>query len=221
MWKCKHCDVEFNDFSVSQKANHSRWCKSNPRRYSYSYNRNSKNALLAMLEAKKNSGYTNQYSKARRLGGEIPIPPFKGKPSPRRGIKHSEETRKKISDAARASGHRRLKKNTIKYLTKEGNEVLLDSTWEFYLASKLDQLGIKWTRPDPLVWIDKIGKHRHYFPDFHLEKLNLYLDPKNPAAYESQKEKIACLESQMTNLVILKSIQEIDDFLIAISTTKE
>ena len=50
---------------------------------------------------------------------------------------------------------------------------------------------------------------------------DLYLDPKNPAAYESQKEKIACLESQMTNLVILKSIQEIDDFLIAISTTKE
>lgn len=32
MWKCKHCNKKFEYESVSQKANHSRWCDKNPNR---------------------------------------------------------------------------------------------------------------------------------------------------------------------------------------------
>jgi len=32
MWKCKHCKKLFADLSTSAKANHSRWCKDNPKR---------------------------------------------------------------------------------------------------------------------------------------------------------------------------------------------
>ena len=32
MWKCKHCNKEFNSLTLSEKANHSRWCTSNPNR---------------------------------------------------------------------------------------------------------------------------------------------------------------------------------------------
>jgi len=32
MWKCKHCEKEFNFNTSSEKANHSRWCKNNPKR---------------------------------------------------------------------------------------------------------------------------------------------------------------------------------------------
>jgi len=32
MWKCKHCHNEFVFETTSQKANHSRWCESNPKR---------------------------------------------------------------------------------------------------------------------------------------------------------------------------------------------
>lgn len=32
MWKCKHCNVEFNFTRTTEKANHSRHCKDNPKR---------------------------------------------------------------------------------------------------------------------------------------------------------------------------------------------
>lgn len=32
MWKCKHCNQEFDFKSTSEKANHSRWCDKNPKR---------------------------------------------------------------------------------------------------------------------------------------------------------------------------------------------
>lgn len=31
MWNCKHCSKEFEFSTTSQKANHSRWCPSNPK----------------------------------------------------------------------------------------------------------------------------------------------------------------------------------------------
>ena len=32
MWKCKHCELEFDFNTTSDKANHSRWCEHNPKR---------------------------------------------------------------------------------------------------------------------------------------------------------------------------------------------
>ena len=32
MWKCKHCNEEFDFKTTSEKANHSRWCNKNPER---------------------------------------------------------------------------------------------------------------------------------------------------------------------------------------------
>ena len=32
MWNCKHCKKEFDFDTTSEKANHSRWCASNPKR---------------------------------------------------------------------------------------------------------------------------------------------------------------------------------------------
>jgi hypothetical protein len=32
MWKCKHCNQEFNYERTTEKGNHSRHCKSNPKR---------------------------------------------------------------------------------------------------------------------------------------------------------------------------------------------
>jgi hypothetical protein len=33
MWKCKHCQSQFEFKSISERANHSRWCFSNPKRF--------------------------------------------------------------------------------------------------------------------------------------------------------------------------------------------
>jgi very-short-patch-repair endonuclease len=34
-WKCKHCNLDFDNFSTSQKAAHSHWCDLNPRKLEY------------------------------------------------------------------------------------------------------------------------------------------------------------------------------------------
>ena len=62
--------------------------------------------------------------------------------------------------------------------------ITLDSSWELELAKRLDDLNIKWNRPDPLKWKDSNGLEHNYFPDFYLVDHNLYLDPKNPGAYK-------------------------------------
>lgn len=92
---------------------------------------------------------------------------------------------------------------------------MLDSTWELLLAKKLDAENIIWVRPGPIDWVDTDGLTHHYFPDFYLPEHDLYLDPKNPKAYEVQYKKIEQLKTQLTNLVILCSISEIENFTVS------
>ena len=92
------------------------------------------------------------------------------------------------------------------------NGVKMDSSWELALAKRLDDLGVKWIRPTPVKWVDGNGLTHNYFPDFFLPDFDLYLDPKNPYAVEVQKDKIAILKKQLTNLVILYTIEEINKF---------
>ncbi len=50
----------------------------------------------------------------------------RGKP----GLKHTEETKLKLSKIGRESKHRRLVKSTRFYTMKNGESILLDSSWE-------------------------------------------------------------------------------------------
>lgn len=80
------------------------------------------------------------------------------------------------------------------------NGVELDSKWEVDIAILLDELNIKWTRPEPIEWIDCVNKKRRYFPDFYLPEYNIYLDPKNPILMERHKEKLNIVSKQI-NLI--------------------
>jgi len=56
-------------------------------------------AWLVAMAAKKDKGTNrNQYTKAKELGLAVPNNPWKGKVGARKGKKHSEETKKKISE---------------------------------------------------------------------------------------------------------------------------
>lgn len=204
---CKHCNQEFDlgDKPFGWMANHSRWCDENPKRKEYVSN--SGNAVKAMIQAKKDGKPCNQFDKARQLGLEIPPGTMLGKPGSFKDKTHSETTKKIISEKALASDHRRLKKGTVWY-----KGVLLDSSWELAMAERLDELQIKWIRPDPIKWVDREGKTRHYFPDFYLPEQDLFLDPKNPQAYKVQKSKIDCLKKQLTNLIIISNIEDIKNW---------
>lgn len=76
------------------------------------------------------------------------------------------------------------------YNSHQGKEVLLDSSWEAKVASVLDQKSLRWSRPDPIKWIDSKNKAHLYWPDFYLIDYNIYLDPKNPYCMSLDTEKL-------------------------------
>ena len=95
-------------------------------------------------------------------------PGFKGK-------KHTRESREKISKALSVNN----KGGRCKWYDVSGQKV--QGTWERDIATKLDELHIKWTKlktnKDTLRYeLDK--KLRSYTPDFYLEEYNLFLEIK-------------------------------------------
>lgn len=193
MWKCKHCEEEFDFIKSGDKANHSRWCKSNPNR--------SVDFLKKARESIRRTG--NQFTKAREEGrileSALKGTTYKGRP-------HTEESKNKMSKKALSSKHRRLRRNILMY-----NGIMLDSSWELEMAKRLDELNIKWERPGPLPYtVD--GKVHNYFPDFYLPERGIYLDPKNTHAYNVQKNKIEIL-SKIYPITFLTRIEDIRSFI--------
>lgn len=205
---CNHCGANWNALNIltaSEKANHSRWCKENPKYDQYISDLRKKDLTSLMNAGKKKTGNLNQYV-AAKLRGEVYESSLKG----RKNLNwkpHTDETKEILRQKALASNHRRLRKGMITY-----KGIWLDSSWEYELAKRLDELEIKWERPDPLVWIDKKGDRHNYFPDFYLFDYDLFLDPKNPAAYENQKEKIEILKKTYLNIRFITSLNECVNF---------
>lgn len=201
--KCKYCGTTFEtkDKSAGWVANHVRWCHLNPKRKEYASNlsqRARQKAISPEAREKANEKIKKLWKEGRY--SNVKHNHFLGK-------KHSQETKDIMSKKARASKHRRLRRKMIEY-----NGVLLDSTWEYELAKRLDEKNIKWIRPDPIKWIDDNGLDHNYFPDFYLVDYDLYIDPKNKHAYKVQKDKIKILLTQIKNLVILTSLDECKGF---------
>lgn len=202
MWICKHCSKEFHGLTSSETANHSRWCNLNPKRSSY-------NKDLSKARAAK-TNFLNQYSYGAKCSDET----RKKISESSKGRTHTEETKELLRQKALASKHRRILRSTREYLQKDGNVVLLDSSWEEALAIRLDELNIQWIRPDSVNWVDNNGKSHNYFPDFYLVDYDLYLDPKNDQVYKISTEKIAKVLEILPNLKILRSLEECKNFNI-------
>lgn len=214
---CIHCGVSYDGMSLNEKGNHTRWCDKNPK------------ILENKLKQSENVGHyltSPEYAEKREEAKGRNIAGIKkawkdGKydlvdfGSAFRGRTHTEETKKKIQEKALASSHRRLVKSTRPFTQKDGTIILLDSSWEEALAKRLDSLDIVWIRPkEPIKWIDKKKAERNYFPDFYLPDHNLYLDPKNPAAFAQQAEKVKWLTHNLSNLIFIKTLQECHNFSI-------
>ena len=198
---CKYCKQSFDVLSKPKgfMANHTRWCDSNPKRSEYisslSKNRDNNNPKIIQ---KRKEGLKRAHADGKFDYSKRDF--FKGN-------KHTEETKKKISEKGRLSPHRRLRRNIIEY-----NGIKLDSSWELILAKRLDELKIKWIRPEPLQWFDEEGKLHHYFPDFYLEDYDIFLDPKNPHAIKVQQNKLTLLLKQYNNIIIINSVESCENF---------
>lgn len=205
MKKCKWCEVSFdtNDKPNGWMANHTRWCDKNPNREKY---------LKKLSEVRSN--FINEetrekmkkgVSEAHKRGAYSHVDFGKSF----RGKSHKKETIEIIRQKALSSNHRRLRKGTVEYFG-----VLLDSSWELALAIRLDELKIKWVRPKPIKWVDENNLEHNYFPDFYLTDYDVFLDPKNPAAYQNQIEKIEKLKKTIPNLIFIQSLNECKNFRI-------
>ena len=198
---CKHCQQRFDtsDKPAGWMANHSRWCSNNPKRNVYSKD------LAKARASKTQEGRRVAAEKIKKLHEEGRYDHLNHKTF--LGKKHTEESKKKISEGALKSTHRRLRKGVVFY-----KGVMLDSSWELALAKRLDELQINWIRPEPIQWVDEKSICHNYFADFYLPDYDLYLDPKNPHAIKVQKQKLECLLKQHTNIRILSSLDECNNF---------
>jgi hypothetical protein len=193
---CKHCNKRFPKEKI---GSHTRWCDLNPKRNEYI------EKLRFARSAIKNP--QNQYTKAKSQGNQI-VSKLKGRTGTYwLGKTHSKKTKQILSQKALASKHRRLKKGVVEY-----KGILLDSSWELELAKRLDELQVKWTRPEPMPWVDDQGVTHNYFPDFYLPEYDLFLDPKNSHAIKVQKKKLDCILTQYKNIVIIDSLEKCKTF---------
>lgn len=212
MANCRWCNIDLS--TTRSPPNHTRWCTFNPKVISGEH-KNHLNYARASISVESRLA-ANEKIKKKHAAGD-----YKG--SRERGHKtrklkgnagHTEETKKKLSELALRSKHRRVQKSTRPYTRKDGTVVLLDSSWEEALARRLDDLLIDWIRPSPLEWVDCGGKTHNYFPDFYLTKFDVYLDPKNPEVFRRSAEKITVLVSTYSNIRFLKTLEECKNFSI-------
>lgn len=191
---CMHCKKEFNKKDI---ANHSRWCDINPKRSQYNKD------LSKARSAKKN--FNNQYT----YGAVVSKETKEKLRLASTGKKHTKETKQLLKEKALASPHRRLRKGVVEY-----KGMLLDSSWELELAKRLDELEIKWIRPNPIPWVDKEGISHNYFADFYLPEYDRYLDPKNKHTIKVQEKKLKILLTQYSNIDIIDSLDGCKNFSI-------
>lgn len=195
--QCPHCNTDLPEKKT--RANHIRWCHSNPSRLKYSNNLDFARSNITTESKAKRSLSIRQLHKNGTYK-HIDRSYMKGR-------KHTTETKQKISEQALKSNHQRKCKSSHSYTDKHGRKFIFDSSWEDELANRLDTLNLKWDRPGPIKYQDKKGKNRKYYPDFYLADYNLYIDPKNSYAENQQAEKLEIV-SGMINLIILRSFEE-------------
>ena len=181
--------------------NHVRWCKENPKRQLYldTLSNTREQEYSEGRRARMGLGIRKAWAEGRYSES---VRRKTGKPS----HPQSQEARDKISAAQRKLTKRRLMRYTREYKCKNGEIVLLDSSWEEELAKRLDYLQVEWIRPSYIIWVDSKNKERKYFPDFYLPEYDIYLDPKNQAVEKAQKEKLDVVSKLLPNLIILHSL---------------
>jgi len=107
-------------------------------------------------------------------------------------------------------------KRTEKWIKPDGTIVNLDSSYERIVAKILDEHSIEWIRPQPLEWNDSKNIVHHYFPDFYIPSINLYLDPKNDYCFKVQNEKILAIQRKYKNVIFLKKEELTEENILKI-----
>jgi len=189
MLLCKFCNKECkNDNSL---RNHVRCCPDNQ-------NRKYKNGMTGKVGS-------NQFKKAYQLGQIIPSAWNKGLPGTFTGKKHTEETKRKISQKLSINN----KGGRSKWYEVAGQKV--QGSWERNVALKLEELEIEWKKlkvnKDILEYVMD-GKLRCYTPDFYLPAYDVFLEIKGYWwGRDKEKMEIVLKTYPEKNIVLIEKEQ--------------
>ena len=194
---CRYCNSEKNIYGLK---NHEIYCKMNP-------DRKDKSGKNNPMCGKNGISSSNQFIKAKKEGVEIQTSELTRKKISERmmGRKLSIEQRKKISESMKKAvldNPDSYSASNVSGRTKtiEYRGFKLKGKWELEVAKWLDSNKIEWTNeiqnPFEYFWE---GSVHYYFPDFYLEKLEIYIEVKG---YERERDREKWKSVQ--NLLILK-----------------
>lgn len=130
------------------------------------------------------------------------------------GRKHSKETREKISKAVSQNhngGYRKVP--YYQYEKMDGTEVRLHGSLEVRFAKYLDGRGLEWTYEKPIEYVDEEGLIRHMLPDFWVESLGRYFDPKGYLTSDFDKKMKMVKEQKGIEILLLfqKDLQALEN----------
>lgn len=197
---CIYCGKQCKN--LNSLKNHERLCKENPDRQILVSNFIKWNEYRAGKHLQKMS---NQYIKAKETGDIYLV---------------SDETRKKLSDAAKervyTKEHREKLSKKMKEVAKDNpnysfaknkyfkkeiiNGFRMDSSWESIFANYLNKNNIKWIKNKKSFKYIFENEEHSYYPDFYLEDFNLYVEIKGQ---ETEKDKAKY--KVVDNLLVLKA----------------
>lgn len=201
MLLCQYCSKECKN--ENSLRNHERLCKENPNRQESSFKK-----------------FKNDNPEPWNKGKTgVQVSPMKGKPGTFAGQKHSEETKRKMSENIKqryASGWEctagRCKKYT--YVSPIAGEIKVDGTWELTFCKYADAMQLKWGRNTKrFPYIKPNGKASTYSPDFFVEDWDSYIEVKG---YETDLDKAKWDQfPKELSLRVLrrKEIGELDEWL--------
>lgn len=149
---------------------------------------------------------SNQFIKAKENNLDIPVHAMKGKAG-KSGYKHTEKFKQEQSIRAKErglGGH--TSKRRLYFKKNDGEVVYLQSSYEIEFASLLEELGISWSRPNPVIWTDDEGVDHRYYPDFLIG--DTYIDTKNDYLVQKDLPKIekVCLQNEINVIIVTKSM---------------
>ena len=148
---------------------------------------------------------SNQFKKAYQLGQIIPSAWNKGLPGTFTGKKHTEETKRKISQKLSINN----KGGRSKWYEVAGQKV--QGSWERNVALKLEELEIEWKKlkvnKDILEYVMD-GKLRCYTPDFYLPAYDVFLEIKGYWwGRDKEKMEIVLKTYPEKNIVLIEKEQ--------------